>query len=141
MSEARDIFARSLELMEAGEVGKWVDLFAPDGVLEIPFPLPGLPDRIAGTDALREYMAVVPQQLKLKFGTPTYHLTEDPGVVVVELTSEGTALATDTRFHQRYVSIVTVREGKITLFRDYWNPWIIIEAVGGPEAFAKASGG
>lgn len=139
MSEAREVFARSVELMEAGRIEEWVDLFAPDGVLEIPFPLPGLPDRIAGTEALRQYMAVVPQQLTLKFGTPTYHQTEDPGVVVVEVTSEGTALATGSRFHQRYVSIVTVREGKITLFRDYWNPWVIIEAVGGPQAFAPVS--
>lgn len=138
-STARDVFAHSLELLERGEVDRWVDLFAPDGVLEIPFPLPGFPDRIAGTAALREYMAVFPEQLRVRFHEPAYHPTQDDGVVVAELSSDATALASGATFQQRYVSIVTVRDGRITLFRDYWNPLAVIEALGGPEAFAKAA--
>ena len=72
-------------------------------------------------------------------GVLALHPTQDDGVVVAELSSDATALATGSTFQQRSVSIVTVRDGRITLFRDYWYPWAVIEALGGPEAFARAA--
>lgn len=135
---ARDVFAHGLELVAAGRIREWVDLFAGDGVLEFPFPPPGFPARIEGAEALYEHMKDFPEQLQVSFSAPVYHDAADPELVIAEFTSEGTALATGRAFRQSYLSLVWVSGGRITRFRDYWNPWVIIEALGGPAALAQA---
>src|SRR4029077_16005334 len=128
-SSAREIFARSLDFISTGKVQEWVGLFAEDGILEFPFPLPGFPDRVEGTTALNEYMKVFPEQLKVEFSEPVYYETADPGLLIAEFTSEGTALMTGKKFRQRYLSIVWINDGKIARYRDFWNPWVIIDAL------------
>ncbi len=140
-SSAREIFTRSLEYISSAKIQEWVGLFTDDGVLEFPFPLPGFPERVEGTTALQEYMKIFPTQLKVEFSEPVYYETADPGLLIAEFTSEGTALMTGNKFRQRYLSILWIRDGKISRYRDFWNPWVIIDALGGPEVLAQATAG
>ncbi|MBL4733431.1 MAG: hypothetical protein JKY82_12710 [Rhizobiaceae bacterium] len=43
------------------------------------------------------------------------------------------ALNTGARYDQNYISVVRVQGGRIVHYRDYWNPLILLEAVGGVE--------
>jgi len=140
-SPAQEIFTHSIEFISNAKIQEWVGLFADDGVLEFPFPLPGFPERIEGKAALYEYMKIFPTQLKVEFSEPVFYETADPALVIAEFTSEGTALMTGKKFRQRYLSILWIKDGKITRYRDFWNPWVIIEAIGGPEALAQATAG
>ncbi len=38
-------------------------------------------------------------------------------------------LTTGKPYHQRYISVVQMKDGKIFRFRDYWNPLIVLEAM------------
>jgi len=135
------VFAHSLELISSARIKEWVSLFTPDGVLEFPFPLPGFPLKVEGTAALLEHMKRFPEQLEVKFSAPTYYRAADPELVIADFTSEGTALMTGQKFQQAYLSMLWVRDGKIRRYRDFWNPWVIIEALGGPAVFAGPAAG
>ena len=125
------LFARSLDLLEAGAVREWVDLFAPDGVLEFSYPPPGVRARFAGHDALYEHMKTFPDELDLRFSGLTCHDAVDPDLVIAEFVGDGTAVPTGRTVHQTYLSVVRFRDGRIELFRDFWNPLVVIEALGG----------
>lgn len=138
MSTARELFARNMELVQSGRIEEWVDLFAEDAVLEFPFPPPGMPTRLQGKAALFEHMKTFPENLRVRFDTPVYYDTADPNLVIADFTSEGTALATGRTFRQSYLSIVWVHDGKIVRYRDFWDPWVMVQALGGAEGIAEA---
>jgi ketosteroid isomerase-like protein len=41
----------------------------------------------------------------------------------------------------RYVGVVTLRDGKIINYRDYWNPLVAAAALGGLDAMVSAFAG
>uniref|UniRef100_UPI0034DF6C0B nuclear transport factor 2 family protein n=1 Tax=Streptomyces flavofungini TaxID=68200 RepID=UPI0034DF6C0B len=62
------------------------------------------------------------------------HRTQNPDTVIVEMRSEGRSVATGRPFEMSYVAVVTVRQGRITHYRDYWNPLTALEIAGGTDA-------
>lgn len=62
---------------------------------------------------------------------PQFHHAGD--VMIAEFSVEGSAVTTGRPYNQRYISVVTFRDDKIVTYRDYWNPVVAIEALGGVE--------
>jgi ketosteroid isomerase-like protein len=50
-------------------------------------------------------------------------------------------VATGAPYNQLYISVVTLRDGRIAHYRDYWNPLVVLTALGGTEAAAAAYAG
>jgi ketosteroid isomerase-like protein len=143
-----EVFTRSLDLLLAKDIDGWVALWAPDGVFEFPFAVPGAPHRLDGRDAVRAYMADYPDHIDLRsFQDVRVHRTDDPATIIVELRGTGRAVATGRPFDMPYIQVVTVHDGRITRFRDYWNGALAADAfdggipVGGPSADASSTGG
>jgi len=134
------VFRHGIDLLLAKRFDAWVDLWAEDGVMEFPFAPPGAPRRLAGKAAVSSYMSAYPDHIDLTaIPYVEVHRTDDPDVVVVEMRSEGRAVATGQPFEMSYVAVVTVKEGLITHYRDYWNPLTALEIAGGTDApFAGA---
>lgn len=105
-----------------------LDMFAEDGVLEFPY---APPDRVTGKPALRAYFAEVEGLLSIAAMT---HRSDDGGTFVIEFRCNGTATETGRRYRQRYMSVITPRHGRIVRYRDYWNPLVVLPAIGGVEA-------
>ncbi len=77
-----------------------VALFAPDGVIELPFAGPELPARLDGQQAIREFTsrrAAGPIHIDDLEATAIHH-TADPEVVIVELITRATLTGTGRRF-------------------------------------------
>ena len=55
------------------------------------------------------------------------HQTTDPETIVVEMRGVGRLVETDAPFDMTYIAVVTVRDGRITSYRDYWNPLAVLE--------------
>jgi ketosteroid isomerase-like protein len=55
------------------------------------------------------------------------HETVKPDVAIIEMTMTGTVTATGAPYEQSYVSVLTVRDGLIARYRDYWNPLRVAE--------------
>ncbi len=132
---AQHAVAEHLRLTAAGLVDEWVKLFAPDAVLEFPYAPPGVPRSVSGRDALLAHMSNFPETFDVEFVDLVFHDTIDPGLVVAEFRSVGTAVPTGKPYEQTCVSIVrTNDDALITHYLDYWNPLVAIEALTPPNA-------
>jgi uncharacterized protein len=111
------------ELLLKQDVDGFVELFASDGVIELPFAGPGMPSRLAGQQAIRDFshrMDASPLRIDDLEATALYH-TDDPEVVIVELATRGTVTSTGRTFEATSIQVFRIRGGKIVLFRDYFN--------------------
>jgi uncharacterized protein len=54
------------------------------------------------------------------------------GVVVLEYASEGRAVSTGAPYANRYISVLTITDRKVTHWRDYLDPVAVFDALGWP---------
>jgi hypothetical protein len=128
-----DVLAQRRHLLLSGDIDGFVDLFAPDGVIEGPFTgRPGAPLRLAGREAIREYShRIMASPLRLEdFEVTEFYQTQDPEVVIVELRTKGTLTTTGRSFSATSIQIFRIREGQIVLFRDFADPRGLEEVTG-----------
>jgi uncharacterized protein len=102
-----------------------LDLFAEDGSMEFPFALEGRPKRVEGRAALEEYLRSLNARWAVdSYSDPVVHWTKDPNVVIVEFSVKGHMRDGGQAHDQVYIDVLTLGNGKIKNFRDYWNPML-----------------
>ncbi|PWK59656.1 nuclear transport factor 2 family protein [Roseicyclus mahoneyensis] len=112
-------------------------MFDEDVVFEFPYAPEGLPKRLDGVGALDAHL----QKLGplIDFGPMvlgTVHAAGD--TIIFEFSCTGKGVRTGAPYDQDYISVVTLRDGRIMRYRDYWNPTVVLTALGGREAAAAA---
>lgn len=116
-------------------------LYAVDAVHEFPFTRPGLPSRLTGRDEIVRWITEGWQAFPLKYEryrTLASHDTDDPDTIVVEQEAIGTSAATG-EFALPNIIVLTVRDGRIALLRDYVNILAAAAAMGNdPGAVTSA---
>jgi uncharacterized protein len=128
MTTAVDVFNKLAQGVATGEVTALVDLCADDVVFEFPFAPPGRPVRVEGKPQVSDYLKAVSGRRRIE-AVPNLeiHETVDPDVAIIEMTMTGTVTATGAPYEQSYVAVLTVRDGLIARYRDYWNPLRVAE--------------
>jgi ketosteroid isomerase-like protein len=127
----------SLSGLAEGE--RYFDLFADDVVMEFVYAPPGTPPSLRGRQAIIDSFRGYGEIITLdRMSDSKVYPTQDPGVVILEYASHGTGAATGKPYHQNYVSIVTIRDGKVVHWRDYSNPLVVIDTIGGADEMTKA---
>ena len=122
------VYERLKERLLAHDMQGFAGLWAEDGTMEFPFAPPGWPRRLEGREAVREYVRDYTDHIDLRaVAQETVHLTADPAVLIVELTMEAVAVPSGRPQRIDYVAVITVREGEIASYRDYWNPLMLNE--------------
>ena len=122
---AADILARRRDLMLAGDADGLADLFAPDAVMEFAFHgPPGTPVRVQGREAILEYTRrVMASPLRLEeYEVTELYQAQDEEVVVVEMRARATIAATSRSLTAMSIQVLRIRDGQITLFRDFADP-------------------
>lgn len=112
-------------------------MFAKDVVFEFPYAPAGLPKRLDGIAALEAHL----QKLGplIDFGPMILGPVHGAGATVIfEFSCTGRGVQTGAPYDQDYVSVVTLRDGRIARYRDYWNPIVVLTALGGADAAARA---
>jgi ketosteroid isomerase-like protein len=131
-----EVLAQRRHLILNRDIGGFVDLFAPDAVIEGPFTgPPGTPMRLEGREAIREYSRRVmasPLQLE-EFEVVELYLTQDPEVVIVEMQTKGTMTTTGRSFVATSIQILRIREGQIVLFRDFADSRVLEDVIREPR--------
>jgi len=120
-----DIFQQSLRAMQSGDVESYLALCTDDVVFEFPFAPPGRPARVEGREALGRYLAataILSRIEALALSNLEFHQTVNPDVAIAEMTIAGKVKGTGEPYARSYVGVLTVREGRIARYRDYWNP-------------------
>lgn len=103
--------------MVAGEGISFADLFADDGVLEYPFPLPGQPRRLEGRAAIQAHFSNAPgprQVFDMDGVEARIRETTDPEVVVAEIEHHGRSRVTGEPYRFKALGVIRVRDGKIS---------------------------
>jgi ketosteroid isomerase-like protein len=117
-------------LLTEARFGEWIELWADDGVCEFPFASPGRPRLLQGKEQILAYMTAYPSRIFIEgVDKLRVHPALDPNVVVVEMTIKGRAVETDKPYNQQYVIVAETRDGKLTHYREYWNPLVSAEAL------------
>jgi ketosteroid isomerase-like protein len=132
---ALDPFFRIIERGLAGlvEPGHFFDLLAEGIVTEYVVTVPGYPPRVNGRAALAELYRPYSAAMVVNrcFDLAVYHDTAK-GVVVLEYACEGRAVATGNPYRNRFISVLTLRDGQVVHWRDYLNPVAVFDALGWP---------
>jgi ketosteroid isomerase-like protein len=127
-----------LELLQAQDWDKWINLWADDAVLEFPFAPKNRPSIYRGKQDILTYMSsttriiVVDSVSKLNISPML-----DPNKIVIELAINGHLISNGATYNQLYVTFFEFESGKIKYYREYWNPIVSIEAYGSYEAWMK----
>jgi uncharacterized protein len=129
MTTAVDVFNELAQQgAGTGDIRALVDLCADDVVFEFPFAPPGRPMRVEGKQALADYLKAVSGRMRIEgVRNLEIHETVKPDVAIIEMTMTGTVTATGAPYEQSYVVVLTVRDGLIARYRDYWNPLRVAE--------------
>ncbi|WP_216204666.1 nuclear transport factor 2 family protein [Amycolatopsis aidingensis] len=128
----RQLLDRMLPLLRNKELDRLADLYAEDGVHELPYAPPGVPRRIEGRERVREYfgsLSRVPLHFH-EFRPVAVHDTADPEVIVAEYDADGVVTTSGHEFTVRYLWVLRATGGRILCWRDYWNPQEILDLQG-----------
>jgi uncharacterized protein len=129
---ALDPFFRVIErgLAEFVDGEHFFDVLADDVVFDFIITVPDYPRRIVGRDNLvelyRGYGSVF--FLDRCYDLRVHH-SPSTSTVVLEYSSEGRVVATGYPYGNRYISVVTIKDRKVTQWRDYLDPLRVFAAL------------
>jgi ketosteroid isomerase-like protein len=123
------IIKKGLDGLVDGE--HFFDLFADDSVTEFVVTVPGYPKRIEGRDNLAELYRGYGATMTLdRCSELAIHRDRESSVVVLEYAAHGRAVATGRPYTNHFVSVITIRDRKVTHWRDYLDPLAVFDALG-----------
>jgi ketosteroid isomerase-like protein len=132
---ALDPFFRIIEegLSGLADGDHFFDLLAEDVVFEYVITVPDYPRRVVGRSTVAELYRPYGDTFVLHrcFDLDVHH-DREAGVVILEYASEGHVVATGAPYANRYISVITIVERKVTRWRDYLDPVAVFDAIGWP---------
>ena len=137
------MFRRGLDGLIKKDVSSWVDMWIEDGTMEFPFA-PTTHPRLESKKAVADYMKAFPTKVEIfDFPYVRFHHCTDGKTVVVEFSCTGRSLDTGKQYNQSYVGVMEIRDGKISAYKDYFNPLVVLQSMGTDafEHFVNAGGG
>jgi ketosteroid isomerase-like protein len=112
----------------------WKDTFAEDAVWEMPFAPEPLAKSVPGRHLIGHFIDwffdSVPD---LRIDSLTVHDTTDPELFVLELHGTATVSQTGKIYANTYCTHMRIRDARIVLFREYFDPAVVLEAFGHDE--------
>jgi len=118
-----EVFEQALPGIQVGDVSDLMSRCTEDVVFEFPFAPAGRPRRVQGRDAVLEYLKPLSSRVRMQgLSRLEMHQTADPDVAVIEFTANALVAGDGESLPISYVVVLTVRDGQIARYRDYWNP-------------------
>lgn len=124
-----DVVTHALEGLVDGE--DFFDIHAQDVVVDYIITIPGYPRQVVGRDNLAELYRNYGDAI-VQDAASDVHRYYDPekAVVVLEYTIHGTVVAGGGPYTNRFVSVIAIKDRKISHWRDYLDPLAVIAAFG-----------
>jgi uncharacterized protein len=121
------IIREGLEGLVEGE--DYFDLLADDVVFEYVISVPGYPRRVEGRQDVIDLYSGYDDYMTV-YTADDLRVYQDPeaSVVVLEYQVHGESVGTGRPYNNRFVSIITVKDYKITHWRDYLDPIAVLDA-------------
>jgi hypothetical protein len=130
-----------LSLLAQGRFDDWIELWADDGVLEFPYAPAGRRRTYEGKADVLAYMRHATGRVATDaIESMRVFPMQDPDIAVVELKTRGRALANNAPYNQSFVMFFELKDGKLHRYREYWNPLVTLDAMGGRDAWTTGFG-
>jgi ketosteroid isomerase-like protein len=129
---ALDPFFRIIEqgLAEYADGEHFFDLLADDVVFDFIITVPDYPRHVVGRDNLIELYRGYGSTFFLDHCDDLQvHRSPSTSTVVLEYSSTGKVVATGKPYGNRYISVVTIENRKVTYWRDYLDPLLVLAAL------------
>lgn len=117
-----EVFRQAMAALQSGDVPALLKVCTDDVVFEFPFAPPGRPGKVEGKQAVGEYLAPLLALATFDQLDLETHQTVDADVAVIEMTAAGRVKDTGESYTRLYIVVLTVRDGLIKRYRDYWAP-------------------
>ena len=126
------LLQRHLDAINAWDFDAMRAILHPDISLELPFVVGDFPKVTQGFDAVMEFMQAVPAFAEAEnlHDFSIHAFADDPNELVAEYRSD-MKLTSGRPYRNTYVVRATVRDGKLVLFREYFDSIPLLEALGG----------
>ena len=125
-----EVFTAATTAIRHGDLDGWLARAHDDIVLEFPYAPAGRPTRVEGKAAVGEYLRAVPGQIDFEEVTRLdVHQTVDPDTAVIEWAARGRIKATGAPYEMTYVVVLTLADGLMKEYRDYWNPLVVADSL------------
>lgn len=129
MTTAREVFENfSHHMLEGNPEALWAE----DVVIETPFAAGG-PKRVEGRDNFlartktsRETIPIRVEEMR----DVVVHETTDPNKIIVEYELVGVVLTSGKRESALFIAVMEIRDGLLTLWREYQNTLAMAQAIG-----------
>jgi uncharacterized protein len=112
----------------------FADLWAEDAVQDMPFAkgLDGIESAWHGKQTILSYYGkTIPNRRDHVFDIDHLHRTDNPDVIIVEARGRSLIAETGRVYNQRYVFVFHLRDEKIVLNREHFNPIVFQRAFDG----------
>ena len=125
-----DVVMKGLKGLVDGE--HYYDTIAEDAQFEFLYRFPGWPEVIHGRESVIAAYSGYGTNIVLEKGDGlAVHHDKERGVVTLEYQVHGEAVKTGARYHNRFVSIVTIKNRRIVRWRDYMDSLAAWQALSG----------
>jgi uncharacterized protein len=125
------IIEQGLDGITDGE--HFFDLLAEDIIVDYIITTPDYPRHVEGRNAVAELYRPYSTVIALdRCHDLAVHYDAKTGVVVLEYASEGRVVETGAPYANRYISVLTITDRKVTRWRDYLDPLAVFDALGWP---------
>jgi ketosteroid isomerase-like protein len=111
----------------------YFDLLTDDVMFEHVISVPGYPRRVKGRPAIIDLYSDYDKHMRVR-SADHLRVYRDlaASVVVLEYEVHGESAQTGRPYNNHFVSIVTVKNGKVTKWRDYLDPVAVFDSSGWP---------
>lgn len=112
----------------------YFDLLADDVAFDYVISVPGYPRHVEGRQNIIDLYSGYDDYMHVR-SADHLRVYRDPeaSVVVLEYEVHGKSVQTGRPYDNRFVSIITVKDRKVTHWRDYLDPIAIFDATGWPS--------
>ena len=130
----KEIVSKFLAAEAKQDVQGMADVLADEIVFEMPFALPGLPDRVEGKGTVVEFLErFLGKERGFFTGWDLHNIRiypgGDPELVFAELDGQGVVAQSGHQYRQKYIILFRVSDGRISRWREYLNPIRLQEAI------------
>ncbi len=129
-SEPAWVLHALLDALEALDPERAAGCFAEDGVLDLPYAPEGFPGYHVGREAITAFLRRFPTYYRrIRYLDRRIEPLRDGSGAAAEYRGEWETVK-GRPYHNTYVALVRVRDGQITLLREFFNPLVWLESLG-----------
>ena len=134
--ETKQAVLNFLTALEEKDMEKFASVWSMDAVQEMPYAPGNFPKRVVGKQNLIQHYAQWPEiSGKTDFTSQlVFYPMRDPKIIFAEWIGKVDIISTGREYNQAYGGLFHVENGKITLFREYFNPIPFTDAFGLDES-------